>query len=271
MSERRIGWVLFAVLVSLLLLLSFEAPSGGLGDNWIEGTMLRVVAPVAHSVAALSGSARGAADSIATHDDLVKENRALRREVERLELDLLRMSHLEGELERLGTALDYSRAASGRLQVADIVYADHSSWLRSLILYTGDQQVEINQPVVSDRGLVGRVIEVVPGYAKVQLVTDRSAGVGAMIQRTRRQGLVRSGPDGLTVDFVPQQADVQPGDRVVTSGIDGIYPRGLPLGRIASVDKSGGSLFLDIRVEPAVDFGFLDQVYLLSRRPVPNL
>jgi rod shape-determining protein MreC len=200
--------------------------------------------------------------------ELARENRTLSREVERLELEVLRLSRREQEMERLGSALDYSRATEGRLRVADVVYADHASWLRTLILYTGDQDAELNQPVISDAGLVGRVVEVVPGYAKVQLITDRAAAVGAMVRRTRRQGVVRSGTEGLELDFVPLQADVAAGDRVVTSGTDGIYPRGIPVGTVTSV-ATGDELFHVIAVEPAVDFGVLDRVSLVSLPPLP--
>ena len=102
----------------------------------------------------------------------------------------------------------------------------------------------------------------------MQLITDRAAAVGAMIKRTRRQGVVRSGPNGLELDFLPQQADVRAGDRVLTSGIDGIYPRGLPIGVVTAVER-GEELFYDLHLEPAVDFGVLDQVYLLAPQPIP--
>lgn len=268
MSERRTAWLLFAVLVALLIMLSLQAPSPGAGGNLFENVLLRVVAPVTHSVAAVSSGARGAQESLKSREELARENRTLHRDVQRLELEVLRLSRLEQEMERLGAALDYSRATEGRLRVADVVYADHASWLRTLILYTGENEAELNQPVISDAGLVGRVVEVVPGYAKVQLVTDRAAAVGAMIRRTRRQGVVRSGRQGLELDFLPRQADVQVGDRVVTSGIDGIYPRGLPLGSVVAVDD-GDELFLEVGLQPAVDFGSLDQVYLLPPRAVP--
>lgn len=268
MSERRTGWLLFAVLVALLILLSLQAPSPGAGDNYLENALLRVVAPVTHSVAAVSSGARGARESLKSREELTRENRSLRRDLQRLELEVLRLSRLEQEMERLGAALDYSRATEGRLRVADVVYADHASWLRTIILYTGDEDAQLNQPVISDAGLVGRVVETVPGYAKVQLITDRAAAVGAMIRRTRRQGVVRSGRQGLELAFLPRQADVQVGDRVVTSGIDGIYPRGLPLGQVIAVEE-GDELFLEVALEPAVDFGSLDQVYLLPPRQVP--
>jgi rod shape-determining protein MreC len=118
---------------------------------------------------------------------------------------------------------------------------------------------------------VGRVVVVAGGFAKVQLVTDGAASVGAMIERTRRQGIVHGGEQGtLELDFVPLQADVRVGDAVVSAGIDGIFPRGLPIGKINSVEP-GNELFHRIGLTPAVDFGRLDQVYLLERESLAEL
>lgn len=271
MSERRTAWLLAALLSGQLLVLSVQAPSPtGDGDNFLESAALRATAPVSHAVASLVGGLRGVGEGWRSRRTLLRENRELRHRVEALELESLRLSALESEVERLSEALGYRRADERSLRVADVVYADHSSWLRTLIVYTGDEPAEIDQPVISDDGLVGRVVTVVPGYAKVQLLTDRAAAVGAMIRRTRRQGVVRGGPEGLSLDFLPRGADVRPGDRVVTSGIDGIYPRGLPVGAVVSVED-GEELFHRIRVEPAVDFGVLDQVYLLPRRSLPDM
>ena len=98
--------------------------------------------------------------------------------------------------------------------------------------------------MLSPDGLVGRVFTVAGPYAKVQLITDRAAGVGGMILRTRRQGVVRGGGrgSGLELDYVPLQADVRPGDRVLTAGIDGVYPRGIPIGTVVSVEPGGAAL-----------------------------
>lgn len=270
MSERRTAWLLVAVLAGQLLLLSVQAPAAaaGGGDNLLESTLLRAVAPVARLVSSAVQGTRNLGEDWRLRGDLAAENAKLHHRVDELELEVMRLSSLESEVERLSEALDYSQSSERELRVADVVYADHTSWFRTLILYVGDRPAQLNQPVISEDGLVGRVVEVVPHYAKVQLITDRAAAVGAMIKRTRRQGVVRSGPDGLELDFLPQQADVRVGDRVVTSGIDGIYPRDLPVGVITSVEH-GDELFYDLHLEPAVDFGVLDQVYLLAPQPIP--
>lgn len=268
MDERRTGWVLIIVLVGQLVYLAIQGARAG--ETRLEGVGLRVLGPMAHGVASIPEELSGAREGVKLRGTLLEENRQLRREAADLRLRLLRLTDVEGELLRLGNAVRYPTPPAGRIRAVDIVYADHTSWLRTLILYTGEVEARRNQPVLSPDGLVGRVVHVAGPYAKVQLITDRAAGVGGMILRTRRQGVVRGGlGTGLELDYVPLQADVRPGDRVLTAGIDGVYPRGIPIGTVASVEP-GGQLFHRINVAPAVDFGTLDQVYLLEYQAVPQ-
>lgn len=271
MDERRTGWVLIVVLVVQLVYLAIQGAQAG--NTWAERVGLRVLGPAARSIAGIPEGFRDARQGFRLRGGLLEDNRRLRRDNERLRLRLLELADIEGELRRLGAALDYTTPPIGRIRAVDVVYIDHASWLRALILYTGDRPAERDQPVLSSAGLIGRVVTVSGSYAKVQLITDRAAGVGAMILRTRRQGVVRGSSGrssgGLELDYVPLQADVRPGDRVLTAGIDGVFPRGIPIGIVISAQR-GSQLFHRIQVAPAVDLGALDQVYLLEHAPVPQ-
>lgn len=271
MDERRTGWLLVLLLVGQLVYLAIQEGRDRTPDTVLERWGLRILGPAARSVASVPEGFSGAREGIRLRGDLLEENERLRREVESLKLRLLRLSDVEQEMRRLGSAVRYAAPPAGQIRAVDIIYADHASWLRTLLLYTGDQPTHINQPVLSPSGLVGRVVSSSGPYAKVQMITDRAASVGAMLLRTRRQGVVRGSGRGsnLILDYVPQQTDVRPGDLVVTAGIDGVYPRGIPIGTVVSVDQ-GGQLFHDIELAPAVDFGALDQVFLLERAPVPQ-
>lgn len=270
MDERRTGWVLIVVLVGQLVYLAIQGARAG--ETRLEVLGLRLLGPMARGVASIPKGFEDAREGAKLRGTLLAENRALRREVEDLRLRLQRLTDVEGEMLRLGAALRYSTPPAGSIRAVDIVYVDHASWLRTLIVYTGAAPARKDQPVLSPAGLVGRVVTVSGAYAKVQLVTDRAASVGAMILRNRRQGVVRGGvrgSDGLELDYVPLQADVRPGDRVLTAGIDGVYPRGIPVGTVTSVEP-GGQLFHRIQIAPAVDFGSLDQVYLLDYAALPR-
>lgn len=269
MDERRTGWVLIVVLVGQLVYLAIQGARAG--ETRLEAIGLRLLGPMARGVASIPAGFEDAREGVKLRGTLLEENRELRREVETLRLRLLRLTDVEGEMLRLGSAVRYPTPPAGQVRAVDIVYVDHTSWLRTLILYTGDQPARKDQPVLSPDGLVGRVVAVAGPYAKVQLITDRVASVGGMILRNRRQGVVRGGnrSNELELDYLPLQADVRPGDKVLTAGIDGVYPRGIPIGTVVSV-QPGGQLFHRIQVAPAIDFGTLDQVYLLDYQTVPE-
>jgi rod shape-determining protein MreC len=269
-DERRTGWVLIIVLAGQLVYLAMQGARAG--NTFLESLGLRLLGPGARAVASLPQNVAGLGERLRTRGSLLEENERLRREVEDLKLHLLQLNDVEGEARRLGAAVRHASPPIGRIRAVDVVYVDHASWLRTLVIYAGDVPAAVNQPVLSANGLVGRVVTVAGPYAKVQLITDRAASVGAMILRTRRQGIVRGsgrGSGSLELDFVPRQADVRPGDAVQSAGIDGVYPRGIPIGAVTTVGQ-GGQLFHRIQLTPAVDFGALDQVYLLEYEPVPQ-
>ncbi|MGB6362532.1 MAG: rod shape-determining protein MreC, partial [Thermoanaerobaculia bacterium] len=198
------------------------------------------------------------------------ENRRLRSEVEELRQRTIHVEGMEDSVLHLAAAVEYAAGANYPVVLADIVFIDHTSWLQTLVLLVKEGAVAVNQPAVVSEGLVGRVVVASGPYAKVQLITDRSASVGGMIERTHRQGVVRgAGRGSLELDFVPLQADVRVGDHVLTAGIDGIYPRGISVGTVVAVEP-GSELFHTIRLSPSVDFGVLDAVYLIEREPVPE-
>jgi rod shape-determining protein MreC len=270
-DERRTGWLLLAILSAQLVLVGIQGARSRGSYTLAKAASLRVLGPLERGVALSAQGVVGLGEEVRLQRTLQNDNARLRHELEALQLRLLHLSSVEGELERLGAAVRYASPLRGEIRAVDVVYADHSSWARTLVLYCGDRPAKENQPVLASAGLVGRVLTAAGRYAKVQLVTDRAAAVGVLILRTRRQGVLQgAGEDGtgLSLDYVPLQSDVRPGDRVLTAGIDGIYPRGIPVGTVISVDP-GGQLFHRIRVAPVVDFGALDQVYLLDHDEVP--
>ena len=268
MSERRIAIVFGVVVVALLALLTAQEPQRA-GDFalWIEGPVKQVAAAAAGTV------------------DRVRRGRATRAELERANVELReRLREIEAAYaasvgDRLGSdlvsrRLRYEPPPEVELLLTDVVYIDHHSLFRRtaiLRLPEGARRDDWSRrPVTTADGLLGRVVSSGGGYARVLLVTDRDSSVGAMIERTRRQGVVR-GADAaaLALMFLPLQVDVRPGDRVVTAGIDGVFPRGIPIGTIASV-KSDGDLFHAVRVVPSVDLGSLSHAYVWRRDPVPE-
>jgi rod shape-determining protein MreC len=261
---------LIVLLVGQLILLTAQIRNPDGKSSYLEAGLVRLVSPITGFVSWVGSGVTGFSENMALRRTLLAENLRLREEVGELREQSIRNFGLQKDLDHLAEALSYTRAFEADLQVADLVYIDHASWLQTAILRTAPDTVRVNQPVVSGKGLVGRVVLVTGPYAKVQLITDRAASVGVMIERTHRQGVIKgAGRGNLELDYVSLQADVRVGDVVVTAGIDGIYPRDIPVGTIAAAIP-GDELFHEIRVIPKVDFGLLDQVYVLEEETVPE-
>jgi rod shape-determining protein MreC len=152
--------------------------------------------------------------------------------------------------------------------VAEVIGIDASAWFHTIIVNQGKNRgVELNAPVVAAGGLVGRVISVGPTVSQVQLLTDRDCSVAVLLSRTRMRGMVtgsgeQASPTGLVLNYVSNLEDVVEGDPIVTSGIDGIYRKGIAIGRVATV-RNGPRLFKLITVEPASKLDRLEEVFIL--------
>ena len=124
--------------------------------------------------------------------------------------------------------------------------------------------------IIAPTGLVGRIVTPTAHASKVQLLIDRNAAAGALVERTRAQGIViGSGADTLRMEFVPVTADVKVGDTIVTSGVDGIYPKGFVIGKVEQVD-AGNGIYKVIRLRPSVEFNRLEEVLVVTTPPAQD-
>src|SRR5262249_6912302 len=151
---------------------------------------------------------------------------------------------------------------------ANVIAGSASPEFRTMTIDKGTSEgVHGDMAVIAPAGIVGRVIQPSSRAAKVQLLIDRNAAAGALVERTRAQGVViGTGADELRMDYVSGSSEVKPGDMVVTSGIDGIYPKGFVIGQIQSV-KRGAGQYSSIVIRPAVDFSVLEAVLIVLSPP----
>jgi rod shape-determining protein MreC len=123
-------------------------------------------------------------------------------------------------------------------------------------------------PVIGPQGLLGQTVQVAGSSARVRLITDQRSGVAAMVQGTRSVGIVHGTLDaGLRMDFVSREASVTAGDTIVTSGLGGVYPKGLVIGEVTSVEEDPSALYLRIDVAPTSGVGRLEEVLVVLSRP----
>lgn len=194
-----------------------------------------------------------------------EENQELREKVARLEQSLWMEREIVASYDRVSQVLDLAERLPFESTVAEVVGLDASAWFRTITVNRGlEQGIELNAPVVGPGGVVGRVIAVGPHVAQVQLLSDRDCSLGALLVRGRSRGIVSgAGNTELQMKYVSNLEDVSVGDLVVTSGLDGIYPKGIAVGRVSSV-SNGPRLFKVIAVEPAAHLDRLEEVFILD-------
>ena len=265
--------LLFIVVLSLLfILMSLSSRTRYIGETrtLFERTVMTMFSPVPKMVNWIGGTAADMYHGYLDMRRAVNENVDLRRKVASLTTENLKLRQSEGDLRRLRSLLGYSEQFSMKTSMAQAIMLDTAGRFKSIIIDRGASDgVDVNDAIVNASGLIGRVVLTTNDMSKVQLVTDNNCSVGALIERTRRQGVVRG--DGTTTVHmfdIPALADVQPGDKILTAGIDGIYPKGIPVGTIVRADP-GTSLFKTISVKPAVDFGTIEEVIVIHTRKIP--
>jgi len=257
--------------VFLLLAAALIVRSGGtrLRDDRVGRLLLEVLAPVQRVATRASRAVVGAWEGLEGLWRARAEVDALRRRVLELERQVARLGETELENARLRQLLDFRQDLTGPLLTARIIGHDATGLSRTITIDQGSAAgVARGAAVLAPGGLVGQVFLVSPHAARVMLVTDHNSGVDAVVQRTRGRGIVEGTADGRCgLKFVKRTEDLQVGDLVLSSGLDGIFPRGLPIGRIAAVDKQGKGLFQYAQIEPAVDMDALEEV-LVTLGPV---
>lgn len=177
----------------------------------------------------------------------------LRRENEDLTAQLAQLSEAQETADRLQGLLDLQSANQLESTAARIIGTSTDSWSRTVTIDKGSADgIAQNMPVANSGGIIGQVTEVAANSATVRLLTDENSSISAMVQESRAQGMLEGQPDGtLRLSYVDAAADVQVGDLVVTSGLGGVFPKGLLLGTVSSVEKADNALYYTIVVEPA--------------------
>lgn len=193
-------------------------------------------------------------------------NAQLEAEVARLQSQIIELQQENSELEILSALLDFARThAENEYITAAVIGRDISPFLHYIIINRGsDDGLRRGMPVVSSQGLVGRVAAVTAGGARVQLITDPDTAVNVRIQPSGAEALLQGSITGdLTVEAIPQDANLQNGDLVLTSGLGGNYPPDILIGQISGVRQRPVELFQSATIEPVVDFSLLEIVLVI--------
>jgi rod shape-determining protein MreC len=201
-----------------------------------------------------------------------EENRQLRRDIESLQGQNNQLREAASATERLTALLEFKAQALPAMIAAQVIGRDTGNWYRTIILDKGQSDgIQPDMGVITPAGVVGRVVKTTAATSVVLLVTDPNNAIAGLIQRTRDEGIVEGTLQGMAhLKYIPLLSNVQPGDRVVTSGLVGGFPRGLAIGTITSIGKEEGALFQSAELTPDVDTNRVEEVLVIQSPFVPS-
>ena len=269
--RQRVGWLFMMVTVAHLILISAQVTSQR-GLPLLQEAIFGGMAEVQRVATGGIGEVRGVWQNYVDLRQIGRENDALKQRVSQLEVALQRERALAGQTRVLQELLDLKNETPLATTPAAVIASGASPDFRTMTLDKGSSHgLHADMAVIAPAGIVGRVILPTPRAAKVQLITDRNAAAAGLVERTRAQGVVvGNGTDRIHMEYVPGTADLKTGDRVVTSGIDGIYPKGFVIGQIESIERRSGE-FSNVVIRPAVNLSALETVLVVtSESEVPK-
>jgi rod shape-determining protein MreC len=194
------------------------------------------------------------------------ENRNLKAQIERMSLEQVRMSQDADQARRLQALLGFKEQFISQTMAAQVIGGSGSELSRSIFIDKGSRDgIKPDMAVITAEGIVGKVLRVYHSTSEVLLIDDQTSGVGSILDKTRLQGILRGTPSGeMVLEKVMSDETVPAGELVLTSGGDGIFPKGLLVGRVTKVTP-GSELFLNIRVRPAADLSKLEEVLVVTK------
>jgi rod shape-determining protein MreC len=263
--RRRTGVLLCVGTMGHIFLISVQVQSKS-GVPVLQAVTFGLFARVQGGTAAVIYGVRNFWGSYIGLRGVRAENKALRKQVADLEVRLQQQRALASRSTRLQELMGLQTSTTLPTIAADVIAGNPNPGMRTITIGRGSADgVQKDMAVIAPTGVVGRIIgEPAAHAAQVQLLIDRYAAAGALTERTRAGGMV-VGVDGdppFTMELVSNLADVQAGDTVVASGVDGIYPKGFTIGRVESADR-GSALYRTITVRPSVDFSSLEEVLVV--------
>jgi rod shape-determining protein MreC len=266
--RQRTGYLFLAVMLGHVILISAQVNSPR-GVPFLEVATFGVFAELQRGTAAIVSSVLNLWNGYGGLRHVRAENEALKQQLAEAQIQLQEHRALADRSRGLIAVLGLRDRSKLQLAAAEVIGAGATTDFRTVTIDKGTADgLRADMAVIAPAGVVGRIVVPSARASKVQLLIDRNAAAGVVIERSRSQGVVvGAGEELLRLEYVSEMADVAVGDIVATSGIDGIYPKGYVVGKVETVERSA-SAFKQILVRPAVDFSSMEDV-LVVLTPMP--
>lgn len=268
--NRQKTWLLLLLVVlvssNLYFHFSFEGSVEERG-RWIDRSIARVLTPIQTLFNFMGEWSTMSASKISRMMEAEQENVRLKEELTTLQLNLQNYKELESENSRLRNLLSLKAASKAELRAAKVVGRDVNIFFRTLEIDLGEEDgIERGMAVVCAQGAVGRILRVSASTSTVLLISDLNSRIDGVVQRSRSQVIVGGSPQGdLKLQLLARRSDVQSGDSIVTAGTGGLFPPGYAIGVIVGVAEDPNFVLDDASLEPTVDFGTLEEVFIVTK------
>lgn len=258
-------WISILFICFVLLLLS---STSGLKQPWnpVEQLIVEITAPFQKLIKRTINFTKDFWLNYFCLIDVRHENSGLKLEINSFRRENSRYKELLATHERLRKLLQFKEVIRRPVIAAQVIGLDPTGWFKSIIIDKGKKAgLKWDMPVVNASGVVGRIVSVSIDYAKVLLIVDQNSAVDCLTQQSRDRGMVKGlSTDVCKMDYMAKSSDAVVGEMVITSGLGGIFPKGLPVGRISRVKEVSGEFFKEIEVTPSVDFSKLEEVLVIQ-------
>ena len=254
----------FCLLLSLYILTA--TARGQIKNEPVGALLMWILRPLQIAGQGTANWIKGFRDHYDTLAGFRSENERLRKRVQTLEVEWQRLLEAEATNRRLQQLLDFRSELPAGAITASIIASSATSWFQSCVLNKGSADgLRKGMAVVTPMGVVGKVVTVTRRTAKVLLLTDPNSGIDVLVQRTRSRGIVSGSLEsGTVLKYMKRSEDVQEGDRLVTSGLDDVFPKGLLVGTVIKVRKQNLGLFQSVEVWPAVQAARVEEVLVVA-------
>jgi rod shape-determining protein MreC len=265
--RQRASYLFLAVMLGHILLISAQVSSKS-GVPVLSAVTFGFFGEVQRAIASSTSGLRHVWSGYINLRNATVENRQLKGQLDAAQVEIQTQRALADRTRNLERLLELRDHSNLQTTAAEIIAAGATPDFRTLTIDKGTTGgVRGDMAVIAPGGVVGRVVVATLRTAKVQLLIDRNAAAGAIVERSRAQGVtIGGGDDRLRMEYVSEVADVVVGDVVITSGIDGIFPKGFVIGRVEAIEKSG-TAYKKITVKPAVDASGLEEVLIVLTPP----
>lgn len=262
-KRHRIIVLAIILLVGSLLLYSYNLRHKG-ATTLFERTVLTLTTPLQKGLDVFTEETGLLWSNYLWLIDARQQNIRLTEQNRQLQGELVAVSEIRLENQRLRRLLDFVDEVKRSALPARVVAEDFSSWARTIVIDKGtDVGLREGLPVVVAEGVVGRIIKAASNSARVLLITDASSAVASLIQRTRTRGVARGLGGNLSLEYASREDVLQVEDLLVTSGMGGIFPKGLVVGKVVLVEQGQFGLFQKVEIAPSTDFSRLEEVLVL--------